>query len=121
MKTNWDVAINTTTNISGLGGLMRYSNREVLVSFCCSINSLTKLKLAEALALRKAMSICWELELPNVLFEGDCLQVIKADTTLNQQGMKCAQSCMTFTTCCNELRDGKFSSITVKLIELLIA
>lgn len=45
-----------------------------IVFFC----NITSPLLAKALALRKLMMVCWELQLPKVLLEGDCLQVVFA-------------------------------------------
>lgn len=51
---------------------------EILVSFCSNLNSLIKLDLAKALALRKAMLISLKLQIPKAVFEGDCFKVISA-------------------------------------------
>lgn len=79
VKANWDAALKVEANTTGMGGLHRDSNGEVLVFFCWCLPSKLKHILAEAAALRKAMIICQELNLANVIFEGDCLQVTNAD------------------------------------------
>lgn len=76
LKCNWDAALNLTT--AGLGGIVRDSGGEVLVTLCCRSSSRLKPVVAEASALWTAMFICWELGLADIVFEGDCLQVINA-------------------------------------------
>lgn len=49
-----------------------------MVSFGCCINNPLSPVLVEALALRKLLFICWELQIFNVIFEDDYLQVITA-------------------------------------------
>lgn len=78
MKANWDAAINKITNSIGLGGLIRDSKGDVLVSFGCCINNLLSTALAEALGLRKLLMVRLYLQTFNVIFEGNCLQVIFA-------------------------------------------
>lgn len=79
LKINWDaIASSFTMNSTRLEGLIRDSAGEVLVSFCNSYAPMLEPKVAETMALRKSMSICWELGLSNILFEGDCLQVARA-------------------------------------------
>lgn len=61
LNTNWDAAINSTMNYSGFGGLVRDSVGEVLASFSnCYLTPLPPL-----------------LGLSNVIFKGDCLQLIQ--------------------------------------------
>lgn len=75
VKANWNTTLKIEANTTGLGGLVSDSNGKVLVSFCCCLPSSLKPVLTEVAALRKVMVICQELNLSNVIFKGDCLQV----------------------------------------------
>lgn len=46
VRVNWDATINTTTNSTGLGDLIRDSKWDVLISFGCYINNLLSSALA---------------------------------------------------------------------------
>lgn len=76
VKVNCDAALNDSRQTTGLGGLFQNSDGEILVSFSSNIDSTIQSALAETLALRKAMLLCWELQFHKALFEGDCLKVI---------------------------------------------
>lgn len=76
LKFNWDAAI--SSNSSGLGGCIRDKEGEVILSFSCNLHSLLEPIIVEAMALRKVMLICKELNLSMIAFEGDCLQVVSA-------------------------------------------
>lgn len=73
VKTNCDAAVSSITNTTRLGGLIKDASSEVLVSFCSSCSYALKPEIVEALALRKAISISWDLGISNVMFEGDYL------------------------------------------------
>lgn len=49
-----------------------------MVSYCISFTPLMKPELAEAMTLTKVMTKCWELNLSNIIFEGDYHIVVKA-------------------------------------------
>lgn len=76
VKINWDAALNVSNHSTDLGGLIRDSKGDVLLAFCSNLGTLIEPYMAEALALRKAMVLCWELQFHTALFEGDCLQLI---------------------------------------------
>lgn len=76
LKLNWDAAV--FNSASGFGGLVRDTEGEVILSFCSFHNANLDPTMAEAMTLRKAMQISWELYMSNIVFEGDCLQVVDA-------------------------------------------
>lgn len=78
VKVNWDVALNNKVNTTGLGGLIRDSRGEVLISFCCCVQHHLQPVLVEVSVLRRTMTICLDLNISNIFFEGDYLQVVKA-------------------------------------------
>lgn len=57
VKADWDAALNIVTNSTGLGGIIRDSNGEAMVTVCSSLRQTTSPLLAEALALRKLMLV----------------------------------------------------------------
>lgn len=61
VKAIWDASLNTFTNSTGLGGIIRDSNGHALVTICSTISNLISPSLAEAIALRKLMLVWWEL------------------------------------------------------------
>lgn len=73
IKFNWDATIKVVTKCTGFGGLARGSAGEVLASFCSSYLSTLPPEIAEAMALRKIMLRCRDLDFSNMLFERDCL------------------------------------------------
>lgn len=78
LKFNWDAAINATSKVTSLGGIIRDSTGEVHMVFSSNLNYVMRSKLANALVLRKAIFLCMELEIPTMIFEEDCLRVVKA-------------------------------------------
>lgn len=64
----------------GLGGVIRDADGEVDVAICLNQFVVQWLEVAEALALRKIMQICEDLDMIRVIFEGNCLLVVKAAT-----------------------------------------
>lgn len=68
----------------GIGGIIRDSDGEVLVSVAVKLSPAQRPEVAEALSLRKMLQICNELELNSVL-KGDCSTVVKA-ATIRAQG-----------------------------------
>lgn len=59
VKFNWDATLNVSKHATGLEGLIRDSRGEVMVAFNNNLGILNEAYLAEALALRKAMVLCW--------------------------------------------------------------
>lgn len=77
IKFNWDVAIKVSKNCSGFGGLARNAASEVLAAFSSSLPSTLQLIIVETMALRKTLILSKKLGFANILFEEDCLQVVK--------------------------------------------
>lgn len=78
IKFNWDATVKVTENCSGFGGLARDDGGEVLAAFSSSIPSTLQPCIAEAMAFRITLTLSKELGFTNVLFEGNCLQVVNA-------------------------------------------
>lgn len=78
IKSNWDAAVDRSSQSIGLGGIIKDSTGAVLAAFCSKIPALVQPKIAEACALKKSISICWEWNLLNIVFEGDCQTVVQA-------------------------------------------
>lgn len=76
IKANQDAALTSQYAITGLGGIFRDSNREILASFCNIHPLVTCPTLTEALALRKCMQICLDLGFNNIAFEGGCKDLV---------------------------------------------
>lgn len=70
----------------GFGGVIRDKDGEVHVARCCNLAVVCQPAMAEAMALRKLMFICLELELNLVIFEGNCLEVVKAANSSESAG-----------------------------------
>lgn len=70
------MALDTHQLCIGMGGLIIDNAGEVLMSFCCATDYISHSILAEGLTLRKAMSICLELDFYHLTFEGDCQHLI---------------------------------------------
>lgn len=77
-KKFWDVVTATSSYNIGMVGIFRNSYGDILATFYSMVLSHLKPKIAEPEALRKAMIICWELNLLNIIFEGDCQSVVQA-------------------------------------------
>lgn len=73
LKTYWDTALESHANTSGLGGVIRDSDGNVLASFGCRAEHVHNPKVAEALeALQKTMFIFANMEFSSIVFEGEC-------------------------------------------------
>lgn len=71
LKANQDTTLDLQTKTCGLSGIIRNEVGKVIASFCSKLEEVHNPQMAEALALRYAMTICAELRLKNVYFEGD--------------------------------------------------
>lgn len=71
-RTNRYAASDIHQKCSGMGGLIRDAEGEVLLSFSSIIDYTTNPALAESLALRKAMDISIETGFYRLIFECDC-------------------------------------------------
>lgn len=71
LRTNWDAATVAFSQSIGLGGIARNSDGEIIDVICSQLSYLLKPETAKTLALRKAMTMCWKLNVLTVIFEGD--------------------------------------------------
>lgn len=71
-RTNRYAASDIHQKYSGMGGLIRDAEGEVLLSFSSITDYTTNPALAESLALRKAMDISIETGFYRLIFECDC-------------------------------------------------
>ncbi|XP_041017867.1 uncharacterized protein LOC121260078 [Juglans microcarpa x Juglans regia] len=78
IKANWDAALHEDVKEMGIGVIVWDCEGEVLVSLLAKRSFNSKPVLAECLALYRAMVLCHELSLCNVIFEGDAQSVVKA-------------------------------------------
>ncbi|KAF5467400.1 hypothetical protein F2P56_017226 [Juglans regia] len=60
---------------SGLGVIVRDAEGEVQASICCNIDAELQPAVVEAMALRRALMLCYDLGFSRVVFEGDCQEV----------------------------------------------
>lgn len=70
LRTNWDAATVAFSQSIGSGGIARKFDGEIIAAVCNQLSYILKPKITKTLALRKAMTMCWELNLLNVIFEG---------------------------------------------------
>jgi len=78
LKLNWDVAICSLTKKMGVGAVLRDEHGAVVAATISVIPYIRDPSVVEAIALWKAVSFCWELGCPRVVFEGDSMQVVQA-------------------------------------------
>lgn len=74
LKANWDTT--TSSNVFGFGGVIQDNEGEVILSLCSNQSFRLDSFVAKTMSFRKIMLICQELNLPNIVFEGDCLQEV---------------------------------------------
>lgn len=77
VKCNWDVLVKVPQKITSFGGLIRDSKGVVLASFYNTYFVPLILVIAKAMALIQVLTICQDLGLHVVQFEGDCLHLIQ--------------------------------------------
>lgn len=90
MNANWDVDVGVKSMTIGLGVIITDAAGEVQVSLACTIKANLQPIIAEARALRRAMELCAYLGFSNVIFEGDCQEIVKApmhNKTFGQLGV----------------------------------
>lgn len=80
LKYNWDIT--SLVSYSSLGGLIWDSKGEVILSFCSNHFPILDPTEAQVMTLRKAMQLCWKLNMSNIIYEGDYLQVVTIATNL---------------------------------------
>ncbi|KAK9987896.1 hypothetical protein SO802_028135 [Lithocarpus litseifolius] len=79
-KTNFDAAIFNDDGRAGVGVVIRDTNGLVMASLSQNIQLATSVEEMEATATIRAIDLSLELGFANVIFEGDCVNVIKALT-----------------------------------------
>lgn len=77
VKAKWDAALNTNSNCIGVGCIIRVSKGNALVLICNPIKGLYSPPLAKALALRRVMLMCQDLQIRDIIFQEDCLHMIE--------------------------------------------
>ncbi|XP_042941372.1 uncharacterized protein LOC122276027 [Carya illinoinensis] len=78
LKINWDASLDVKQGVMGMGIIIRNDQGEAMVAACDSKKWVQKPYIAECCALWKAMEICRDLNLQQVIFEGDAKTVITA-------------------------------------------
>ena len=78
VKVNFDGAVFSDSNKSGVGVVIRDNNGDVLASFSEKIFQAYKVEETEALVALKALTFAHELGFQNVIIEGDVLGLIQA-------------------------------------------
>ncbi|XP_042962682.1 uncharacterized protein LOC122296954 [Carya illinoinensis] len=78
VKVNWDAALKIKEGRMGIGVVIRDENGDVMVSLCSQRRNVRDPLVAELQALRQAMKLCADLNITDVIFEGDALKVVKA-------------------------------------------
>ncbi|XP_041017938.1 uncharacterized protein LOC121260160 [Juglans microcarpa x Juglans regia] len=76
VKANWDAALNLRTKRMGIGIIVRDEGGEVLVIVCVQKKYVSQVALAESYTLWKAIEICNDLDIRNVILEGDALTIV---------------------------------------------
>ena len=77
-KANFDAALFDGINNIGIGVVVRDHLGCVIAALSQQVKSILSVKMAKALAARRAVILAGELSLFNVIFEGDCVRVIQA-------------------------------------------
>lgn len=107
LKVNWDVAILSTTNITGLGSIIRDAEGKVIATQCSGFIPALKPKLVEALAFRKSMLLAQDLCLSHVTFESDCQTIVKTANSSILSGTKLSPLIFIFNPCYKDPWGGK--------------
>lgn len=84
IKANWEAAMDVDLKRVVLGVVIHDSYREALVCLCLVVNFVQKLSIAEALALRRASTLCAKLGLSNLILEGDSQVIVKAASGMEE-------------------------------------
>jgi ribonuclease HI len=89
-KVNWDVAINSTLRIMGVGIIVRDHMGQVHAASSKTIHSVQEPVVAEAMGALLVTGFCRDLGIQEIEMEGDSLQVVRAirdpDTQRNSHG-----------------------------------
>ncbi|KAF5445267.1 hypothetical protein F2P56_034332 [Juglans regia] len=78
VKVNCDTSLDLKNRRKGVRIISRNEEGEALLAVCDSRRNVQSPKVAESMALWKAMQICNELNIQKVIFEGDAKTVIMA-------------------------------------------
>lgn len=78
MKANWDGALDLQNQDTSMGGIVHDSEGVVVVSTCNNLSHSTMPIKAEALAFRRVMILCKEMDLTHLNFEGNYIMVVNA-------------------------------------------
>lgn len=81
VKLNWDAALNNSIKTLGLGMIIKDYKGEVITSACDNKQCQYSPVITEALTLSSAMTLCQDLGFPQVVFEGDCKEVVMVATS----------------------------------------
>ncbi|XP_041009312.1 uncharacterized protein LOC121253353 [Juglans microcarpa x Juglans regia] len=85
MKVNWDASLNLKERIMGAGIIVRDENGEALVAIYDQNANVDSPLVAECFAVRMAIELCNELNIHNVVFEGDARIVIEAVQSFEEE------------------------------------
>lgn len=80
-KANFEAALFNNCNVASLGVVIRDCNGNIIGALSQKIAFPQSVEHAEALAASRAVTLARELNLFKVIFEGDCLRIIKAINT----------------------------------------
>ncbi|XP_042972836.1 uncharacterized protein LOC122304642 [Carya illinoinensis] len=78
IKANWDATLKIEKGRMGAGVVIRNENGDLMVSVCSQKQNVCSSLVAELQALWCALRICAGLNLTEVVFEGDALNIVKA-------------------------------------------
>lgn len=78
LKLNIDVAVKPNDNHTGLAWILRDPSQSVIAAECIPIHGVLSVALAEALAIREALSWIHSTNLSNVIIEFDAEDVVQA-------------------------------------------
>lgn len=82
VKVNWNATLDISSKVSCFGGIAKNALVQVLASFYVKVKDVSIPIIAKALALRKSMLICADLDFTFVLFERDCLVIVNWSNSL---------------------------------------
>ncbi|XP_042939565.1 uncharacterized protein LOC122274608 [Carya illinoinensis] len=77
IKANWDATLKLEEGRMGAGVVIRNENGDLMVSVCSQKQNVCNPLVAELQALWCALRICADLNLTEVVFEGDALNIVK--------------------------------------------
>lgn len=81
IKLNWDIALNFSSHIAGLGGIAQNESSQVLASFCFKIEDVSNPVVVKALSFRKTLFCCVDLGFNVLILERNCEGVVNWSTS----------------------------------------